>query len=52
MSEEPAGDVTRLKGRHEWRLRVGDWRVLFRRDAEVQTIEVLRVLPRGRAYRE
>ncbi len=34
----------------EWRLRVGDWRVRFERDAEAHTISVVRILPRGRAY--
>lgn len=35
----------------EWRLRVGDWRVRFTFDDERRLIVVLRVLPRGRAYR-
>jgi mRNA-degrading endonuclease RelE of RelBE toxin-antitoxin system len=47
---ESVGDVRRLTGRPEHRLRVGDWRVLFVRDDERRTVRVLRVLPRGRAY--
>ncbi|MGH9030255.1 MAG: type II toxin-antitoxin system RelE family toxin [Acidimicrobiales bacterium] len=48
----PVGDVVRLTGvEGEWRLRVGDWRVRFTRDAD-GLIYILRVLPRGRAYRE
>jgi len=50
-SDPPRGDVRKL-GAHEWRLRVGDWRVRFDRDDEARVIVVLRVLPRGRAYRE
>jgi mRNA interferase RelE/StbE len=48
----PAGDVKRLRGVDRlWRLRVGEWRVIFgRRDAE-RVIDVLAVRPRGRAYR-
>ena len=48
------GDVRRLTGalQGEWRLRVGDWRVRFRPDRERQVYVVLRVLPRGPAYRE
>lgn len=48
----PAGDVRRLQGGERlWRLRVGDWRVIFgRRDAE-RVIDVIAVRPRGRAYR-
>ena len=38
--------------RPQWRLRVGDWRVRFSRDPGSRTILVLRVLPRGRAYRD
>ncbi|MEA2585365.1 MAG: mRNA interferase RelE/StbE [Thermomicrobiales bacterium] len=46
------GDVRRLEGpAPEWRLRVGDWRVRFTHEPDHQTILVLRVLPRGRAYR-
>jgi mRNA interferase RelE/StbE len=49
-----AGDavgVIRLRGADAaYRLRVGDWRVIFRRlDGEL-IILVVRVLPRGRAY--
>ena len=48
----PVGDVVRLAGaEEEWRLRVGDWRVRFTRD-DTGLIYVLRVLPRGRAYRD
>jgi mRNA-degrading endonuclease RelE of RelBE toxin-antitoxin system len=48
------GDIKRLHGRSgEHRLRVGGWRVLFRYEAapEPGTVYVVRVLPRGRAYR-
>jgi len=46
------GDVKELQGRvDEWRLRVGDWRVLFRLDHGRLLVIVLRVLPRGSAYR-
>ena len=48
---DPSIDVRRLRGSDELRLRVGDWRVRFRRDAEKREIVVLRVLPRGRAYK-
>ena len=46
-----ANNVSRLRGPEGvLRLRVGDWRVLFR-DAE-QRIEVLHIGPRGSVYRE
>ncbi len=34
-----------------YRLRVGDYRVLFDRDDVIRIIDVVNVLPRGRAYR-
>lgn len=51
VSDPPQGDIARLAGAdNEWRLRIGDWRVRFVR--EDGTVYVLRVLPRGRAYRD
>lgn len=47
---ELAGDIKRLRGSGEYRLRVGDWRVRFERDDRQLIIVVVRVLPRGRAY--
>jgi mRNA interferase RelE/StbE len=47
------GDVKKLKGMDDrWRLRVGDWRVLFRFASETQTLIVLRVLHRREAHRD
>lgn len=51
IGDEPAGDLRPLTGRRdEARLRVGDWRVLLKRDSVERVIYVRRVLPRGRAY--
>lgn len=46
------GDVRKLKDVKppECRLRVGPWRVRFRRDNHQRILEVLRVLPRDKAY--
>jgi len=47
------GDVRKLQGKsNEWRVRVGEWRVRFGLDTRAHTIVVLRVVPRGRAYRD
>jgi mRNA interferase RelE/StbE len=47
------GDVKRLEGRPgEFRLRVGDWRVIFVLEPTTATMRVHRVLPRGGAYRD
>jgi mRNA-degrading endonuclease RelE of RelBE toxin-antitoxin system len=42
--------VRRLTGSGHYRLRVGDWRVIFAHDQATCTILVRHVLPRGRAY--
>jgi len=54
ISADPfAGDVKKLTAaRGLRRLRVGRWRVLFRFEETSRTIQVLRVLPRGKAYRD
>jgi mRNA interferase RelE/StbE len=51
VAEPSTGDIVKLSGRKEHRLRVGDWRVLLRLDSPQRTVVVLRLLPRGRAYR-
>ena len=54
LAADPMGSGARkLRGSDdEWRIRVGDWRVRFEYDFGARTIVVLRVLPRGRAYRD
>ena len=48
---DPSADLKRLSGPPDlWRLRVGDWRVLFAYDYDERRIIIARVLPRGRAY--
>lgn len=45
------GNVRKLKGRvDQFRLRVGDWRVIFMYEREQGAIQVIRVLPRDHAY--
>ncbi len=45
-------DVRKLEGRdNEYRLRVGDYRVLFRATELTGTIEVFAILHRREAYR-
>lgn len=51
LAESPKdAQLVRLHGSDELRLRVGDWRVRLRLDAQAEVVVVLRVLPRGRAY--
>ena len=47
----PTGDIMKLQGRRdEYRLRVGEWRVLFRRDRGERIVVVTAVRARGGAY--
>jgi mRNA-degrading endonuclease RelE of RelBE toxin-antitoxin system len=46
--ESLRSNITRLQGRPECRLRVQDWRVIFRIEGNVLWID--KVLPRGSAY--
>ena len=50
VADPRAGDIRKLAGSEEWRLRVGDWRVRFDFDDDAMLVVVTRVLPRGRAY--
>jgi len=65
LADTGQGNIARLQGtENEFRLRVGDWRVRYllyfivrqpeppaTGEEQVRVIEVLRVLPRSRAYR-
>jgi mRNA interferase RelE/StbE len=44
----PNNNATRLQGRSGYRLRVGDWRVLY--ELEANQLLVLDIKPRGGAY--
>jgi mRNA interferase RelE/StbE len=54
LAEDPhrAGQLRKLTGAPESRLRIGDWRALVLLDEQQRVIQVTRVLPRGRAYRD
>ena len=43
-------DVTALRGRSAYRLRVGAMRIIYERDDAARTIDILRIAPRGQAY--
>ena len=51
LGEGLAGDVKPLKGRDDWRLRVGGWRVIFSVDAEQRVIKVKYIDVRGDVYK-
>ena len=45
------GDVQRLQGRPDYRLRIGSWRIIFEFDQRARTITVTAIEPRRDAYR-
>ena len=44
-------NVRKLQGRDGYRLRVGDWRVIYEIQNDQMVILVLRIAPRGEVYR-
>ena len=54
IAEDPYGEhnnVTKLQGRDGFRLRVGDWRVLYDVEDEQLVVLVLKIGSRGGVYR-
>lgn len=49
--DNPVLDIKRLQGQVYYRLRVGQWRVIFDRDDEVKIIAIEKIKPRGDAYK-
>ncbi len=47
----PTLDIKRLQGEPYYRLRVGQWRIIFDRDDEVRIIAIEKIKPRGGAYK-
>ena len=43
-------ELRKVQGRDELRARIGDWRVRVTRAEGTRTLQVVRILPRGRAY--
>ena len=52
LARDPFGaaNVKNLSGQPGFRLRVGDWRVIYDLEQERLVVRVLRVAPRGGAY--
>ncbi len=53
LSETPwRGNIRKLEGMYNgYRLRVGDWRVIFQPDDERRIVVIVAVLHRSKAYR-
>ena len=46
----PSNNLTKLQGREAYRLRVGDWRVIYELHDERLVMAILEVGPRGGIY--
>ncbi len=49
--DDPTLDVKRLVGEPYYRLRVGDWRIIFDREDVLKIISVEKIKPRGDVYK-
>ena len=49
--DDPVLDVKKLSGEPYYRLRVGDWRVIYDRQEQLKIILVEKIRPRGDAYK-
>lgn len=49
--DNPELDIKLLTGRHLYRLRVGDWRILFDRQDDLKIIAIEKIKPRGDVYK-
>lgn len=49
--DDPSLDIDILKGREGFRLRVGQYRILYTRQQDQLIIEVVKVRPRGDIYK-
>ena len=54
LGENPGNaslDIKKLQDKPYFRLRVGQWRIIFDRDNEVKIISIEKIKPRGGAYK-
>jgi mRNA interferase RelE/StbE len=49
--DNPALDFKRLEGQPYYRLRIGDWRIIFERQDELKIIAIEKIKPCGDAYK-
>lgn len=49
--DNPELDIKLLTGRPLYRLRVGDWRILFDRHDDLKIIAIEKIKPRGDVYK-
>ncbi|SFD43896.1 mRNA interferase RelE/StbE [Thiohalospira halophila DSM 15071] len=47
----PELDIKPLKGREAWRLRVGDWRIIYEIHDQWLVVQIIRIGSRGEVYK-
>jgi len=47
----PHSNATKLQGRPGFRIRIGDWRVIYEINKEEMVIIILKIAPRSEVYR-
>ena len=53
INKLPSGDIKKLKGDNEWyRLRVGDYRVIYTINNDILLITVINIGNRGQIYKD
>ncbi|KEQ13953.1 hypothetical protein GZ78_25215 [Endozoicomonas numazuensis] len=51
INELPEGDIKKLTGEPGYRLRVGNWRIIYDIEHDQLIIEVINMGPRGKIYK-
>lgn len=49
--DDPVLDIKKLVGEPYYRMRVGNWRIIFDRQDKVRIIAIEKIKPRGDAYK-
>ena len=49
--DDPTLDIKALKGEPFYRLRIGNWRIIFDRKSDIRIITIEKIKPRGDAYK-
>ncbi len=49
--DDPNLDIKKLTGEPYYRLRVGDWRIIYDRQEELKIIAIEKIKPRGDVYK-
>jgi mRNA interferase RelE/StbE len=51
-NSHPPGSLKLLGSQNDWRIRIGNYRVLYEIDSKAQTIKIMRIKHRKEVYRD